>query len=213
MKKYNLVINNSLFLSIAKDRFAKISQQEEKWDEIYDKIKNKIDPKCQYVIYNDIDINGNQMTISDQIISAEYFSTIPKEIIGDGAVALLTLGDVKVNDEGILNNTLIDMALTALVDALRELLRMELQEDYIVSGSIAPGLEGMSIDEISNFAKLIDFDQLGVTLNDANTMIPEKSVVGLYLFFNEEHPISTNSCATCMARGYGCNFCSMEGKE
>lgn len=212
MKKYKLVINNNLFTTIAKDRFVKISQQEEKWEEIYNKIKDKIDPKCEYVIFNDINIDGNDMTIADQVLSAQYFSTIPKEIIGDAAVALLTLGDVKIDDDGVLNNTLVDMALTALMDALRNLLRMELQEDYIVSGSIAPGLEGMKIEEISKFTKLIDFDELGVTLNESNTMIPEKSVVGLYLFFNEEHPISTNSCATCMARGHGCNFCSVKGE-
>lgn len=213
MKKYQLKINNNLLVNIAKERFAKISNQEEKWDEIYNKIKDKLDPKCEYVIFNDIKIDGNNMSIGDQVISAEYFSTIPKEIIGDAAVSLLTIGDITVLEDSVLNNTLIDMVLTAFVDALRELLRMELQEDYIVSGSIAPGLEGMNIEEIIKFAKLIDFDSLGIKLNDSLVMIPEKSVVGLYLFFNEEHPISTNSCSTCMARGYGCNFCSVEGEN
>lgn len=213
MKKQQLKINRNFLDSVAKNRFAQISKQAELWDDIYDKVKDKLEPRCQYVIFDDIKIEGNILHIGDQQIEENYFSTIPKEIIGQAAMYVLTIGDIADENESVLNSTLIDMIGTAYIDAMRDLLRMEFQEeDYLVSGSVAPGLEGMALSEISKFDAVLDFASLAINLNDSFVMVPEKSAAGLYFFFNEEHPVSTNSCATCMARGHGCNFCSVKGE-
>lgn len=216
MKKNKLFINEELLDKLAKERFVDMAKGDEHWEEISQKLKAKMKPECIYTIFTKDEMNaeGNQITVAENTFHCDVFEQMPREIIGDMAVYLMTLGNTTAENNGILSETLTDMAQTAYLDALRDMLRMELQEEYIVSGGVAPapGLDGMPIEEIKNIDDILDFSSLGVTLNEYCAMTPEKSTAGLYIFFKEEHPVNTNSCATCMARGHGCDFC-MVGKE
>ena len=214
MKRSKFKFPSAYLQEMAKKRYIQISGSEDGWDKIVDNISNSIDPRCEYIIFSRDEIfpSGNTITISGETFHCDLFENMPEEIIGDIAVYAMTVGDVKEDNSGILEETLIDIALTAYIDAMRDTLRSEFQEEYIVSGSMAPGIEGMPVEEIQIIDKLLDLYAIGISLNDHMTMIPQKSAAGLFMFFREEHPVNTNSCATCMARGKGCDFCVV-GKE
>lgn len=212
MNKNKLQISRELLDRFAKERFVQMAGSDQMWDEIYEKVSSSLKPQCLYIIYDDISVESNKLNIGGETLVSDFFAEIPKEIIGDAAAYVMTIGDIAKADAGVLDGTMIDIIGTAYVDALKNLLRMELQEDYILSGTVAPGIGKMAVEEIAKFDKLLDFSQIGIALNESYTMIPEKSATGLYMFFNEERPANTNSCETCMARGYGCNLCAVGGE-
>lgn len=199
---------------MAKKRYIQMTGSDDKWEGIIEICKEYIKPQCEYIIFKreEINVHDNALTVEGQTFHCDIFSNMPEEIIGDIAVYAMTAGETPTASDSVLNETLTDIVFTAYIDAMRDILRSEFQEEYIVSGSMAPGIDGMPVEEIQIIDKLLDLSAIGISLNDHMTMIPQKSAAGLFMFFREEHPVNTNSCATCMARGKGCDFCVV-GKE
>ena len=75
--------------------------------------------------------------MKDKPSIAIYSQIMPEEIIGDIAVYAMTAGEMPAAGDSVLNETLADIVFTAYIDAMRDILRSEFQEEYIVSGSMA----------------------------------------------------------------------------
>lgn len=217
MKRNSFNFPTAYLQEMAKRRYRQMTGNTDHWDEIVNAIKDIIDPRCEYIVYDrsEISPSGDSITVAGETFHCDLFANMPDEIIGDIAIYAMTAGEISTETaglDGILNETLLDIALTAYIDAMRNALRDEFQESYIVSGSIAPGIEGMPAEEIASIDRILDLSSLGITLNEQYMMVPQKSTAGMFMFFKEEHPVNTNSCATCMARGKGCDFCIV-GKD
>lgn len=208
-KQIKLKFNREYLTSIAKNKFIDMSKDEALWDKVDKSIFEKINPVCIYSIYSDLEKENGNLKIGEYALKSSVFNSIPKEILNECAVFVISIGDCK-EDNGILDETLNHMVKIAFLEGMRDLLRQELQEDHLVGSYFAPGIGDMPVEEINTFTNLVDFQQAGVTVNNSFMMIPEQSMVGMYMFFSESHPESHNSCDTCMARGYGCNLCSIE---
>lgn len=206
-----LDLNLSYAESSAKDRFVKMAGSDEKWENISEILKSLMKPAAAYRVIEEISRDGNTIEIEGMKLTSAVFSTLPEEIIGDCGIFAVTLGEYdSPYDEngGISDQALFHMAETSYLEAFKDQMRMQFQEDYLVGSYFAPGLGDMPLEEIAVFEQLLDFQALGISVNGSFVMDPAKSVAGMYMFFREEHPHSTNSCETCMARGYGCNFCT-----
>lgn len=208
-KQIKLKYNMDYLKSIAKNKFIDMSEDESLWDKVDESVINQLNPVCIYSIYSGLEREDGQLKIGDYQLKSSVFNSIPKEILGECAVFVISIGD-KEKSNGILDEALNHMVKVAFLEAMRDLLRQELQEDHLVGSYFAPGIGDMPVEEITTFTKLVDFEQAGVSVNDSFMMIPEKSMAGMYMFFSESHPESHNSCDTCMSRGYGCNLCSVE---
>ena len=208
-KQIKLNINKSYLRLLAKDKFINMSKDESLWDKVHEKLGKDIDPVCIYSIYSGLRREDSKLFIDDYTLTSSVFTSIPTEIIGECAVFVISLGENE-KGKGILDEALIHMLKIAYIEAIRDLLRQELQEDHLVGSYFAPGLGDMRLEELPTFAKLVDFDQANVTINENYMMIPEKSIAGMYMFFSESHPENHNSCETCMSRGYGCDLCSVK---
>lgn len=213
MSRYELKFNREYLDRLAKEFFIKIAGDEKLWDEI-EEARNSISPVCFYNIYDEIKVEENHLVLDENIsLHSPYFSTLPSEILGSVACFAMTVGELPKDEESITKTALIDMAGTAYIDALRKVLSGELEEDYLVSGMVAPGIGEMPFEEIRKFEEIFDFSKLGISVNESFVMSPEKSATGIYMLFTEAHPENHNSCDVCMSRGYGCNFCSINGAK
>ena len=208
-KQIKLKFNKDYLLSIVKNKFIDMAKDENLWDKVDNNFIENLEPICIYSIYSGLERENGILKIGDYELKSSVFNSIPKEILGECAVFIISIKD-KSDSKGILDETLNHMIKVAFLEGMRDLLRQELQEDYLVGSYFAPGIGDMPVEEIATFTKLVDFVKAGVDINDSFIMIPEKSMVGMYMFFSESHPESHNSCDTCMSRGYGCNLCSVE---
>ena len=206
-KQINLKFNMSYLKTLAKEKFIRMSKDENLWDQIEDKLQDDFKPVCIYSIYDGLKREDSKLFIDDYTLTSSVFNSIPTEILNECAVFIISVGGSE-KAQGILDEALFHMVKISFIEALRDLLRQELQEEHLVGSYFSPGIGDMDIKEIPTFAKLVDFNQAGVTVNDSYMMTPEKSLAGMYMFFSESHPESHNSCDTCMSRGYGCNLCS-----
>lgn len=209
MVKNNEVLNfNKSYINhLVKERFEKISNY--KNDEFFNKYIDELKGKCVYSIYDNVKKEKNILTIENISMEAEFFRSIPKEIVKGGVVYAVTVGDIsglKTDAEGILEETMIDYLATAYIDVLRMYLREELEDEYLIGTSVTPGIS-TAIDEIKKLETLVDMNVIGTTINDYLQIIPEKSACGILLIYEQAHPEHKNDCNTCMARGSGCNLC------
>lgn len=220
MNTVRLYINEELLDSYAKDRFLELSNDETVWNDVKNRIKEYIEPKGIYKIYKNISktedgvkvlgVKENEINLKSSVIK-----NMPDEIVGAIAVIAASISEDESKKEKITTSQEIldDMGKLAYLDALKKLIYIELQEEYLVGPYFAPGLSDIKISEIIELEKLLNIREIGITINEHHVMLPEKSVFGFYIIFNEAHPVSANSCETCMARGHGCNFCSVEGEK
>ena len=213
-KQFKLEFGKRRLETLAKENFIDMSKDESLWDKANDIVKECLDPVCIYSVYSDLSVEDNILHIGDEFtLKSAVFSSIPKEILGQCGVFVMSVGDGS-KCEGILDEGLEHMVRIAYLDALKDLLRQEFEGDYLVGSYFAPGLGDMKVEEIQTIAKMVDFEQAGVTINDSYMMEPVKSVAGLFMFFNEVHPESQNACTYCINGGdSSCNLCSAGNKE
>lgn len=210
MKSEILKINKSFLNNMAKMKFDKISKNENA-DEIFKRISDNISPKIYYRSFFDIKKEKRETLLIDSIyeIKSDEVSEIPKEILAGAILYCVTVGDIQrlmKENCGIFYETMMDLAGTSYVDAMREYLKEEMEERYIVGANLIPGVN-TDIENIKIIDKLLKFENMGIELNEYMTMIPEKSACGIFLIYEASHPENKNDCSTCMARGRGCDLC------
>ena len=211
-KQIKLEFGRKRLEDLAKINFIDMAKDESLWDQANDKIKDSINPVCIYSVYSDLSVDDNILHIGDYQLKSAVFASIPKEILGQCGVFVMSIGDTAKCD-GILEEGLDHMIKIAYLDALKDILRDEFEMDYLVGSYFAPGIGDMKVEEIATIAKMVDFEQAGVKINDSYMMEPVKSTAGLFMFFNEVHPESQNACTYCMNGGdSSCNLCSA-GKD
>lgn len=211
-KQVKLEFSRKRLETLAKENFIDMSKDESLWEQANEKVKETLNPVCIYSVYSDLSVEDNILHIGEFSLKSAVFSSIPKEILGQCGVFVMSIGDGDKCD-GILDEGLDHMVRVAYLDALKDLLRDEFDDNYLVGSYFAPGLGDMKVEEIATIAKMVDFEQAGVKINDSYMMEPVKSTAGLFMFFNEVHPESQNACTYCMNGGdSSCNLCSA-GKD
>lgn len=82
-----------------------------------------------------------------------------------------------------------------------------------VTDSFGPGFYGMSIDEASVLADVINSRRAGVYIDENGIMMPAKSSIGMYLVLNRDVDIYMSDCISCIGDKTGCSFCKNYGKR
>lgn len=205
-------ISRAYLDDLAKKRFEKMAGDESLFDKTLKLVEGKLSPKCIYQIFSEIKRDGDVLYLNDEkTLKSDYFKTLPKEILGSIVCYAITIGDISIESDSISDQGMVDILGTAYVDAVRDYLRTDLEEEeYIVGSNLAPGVKDMPFETIKDLDEILDLKSIGVTYNDSYMMTPQKSTTGMYMLFNAVHPDSGNSCDTCMSRGHGCNLCSLK---
>lgn len=77
-----------------------------------------------------------------------------------------------------------------------------------VTDSFGPGFYGMSIEELPKLHKLMDADDVGVSLTKDGTLFPMKSCIGMYLVTTKDVSyLMGHDCVNCAGSKLGCHAC------
>lgn len=218
--KKRLKINRKYIRSMAEKRFKNLVREESNdTARVFKEIAYSINPVCDYMVLDDVEKISDGLRIyfdenkKGKIeLEGKVFNSFSQEIIAGIIVYAMSIGRMPTTGKGIFYQGVADLVGTAYMDAMRNYLKETLDEDYIVGASISPG-NGMKLEDISKIDRIINFNDMNISINESYLMLPEKSACGVYMIFKQEHPISFNSCETCMARGYGCNLCHVGGEN
>lgn len=187
--------------------------------DLYEKLTELIEIKVILSRYYKIHVLEQSFMFDDVTIGCEVLESIEKSHIRGVYLYMLTLGEYQCDYEGLMEQFIVDIWETALIDASREyirdyirnlLIRNDEGEKY-VSDSFGPGYYGIGMEEVNSFFKVLDASKIGVTLNSNGIMKPMNSIVGLYLESDKNIVLPSNSCKTCIGGSVGCSLCSRKG--
>lgn len=143
----------------------------------------------------------------------EIFYDLPLASYSDAITGVYTFivseKTLVTEDQGNLDQLLFHIWQNAYLDAAREWMKEWLAQETkrFVSSCIAPGFYGIDLDEIATLFKLVDGGQIGVQMREDGFLLPEKSVIGIYLTLRQDINIFGKRCKSCLARGKNCEFC------
>ena len=114
----------------------------------------------------------------------------------------------------LLTQYYIELWQNALLDAGRNwiseyLTRKEgTRKPVYVTDSFGPGFYGMPITALPKLAELIPMERAGVGVTETGTLLPQKSLVCLYLVLNQPLNFSMQDCSSCIGGKDGCVNCA-----
>jgi len=177
--------------------------------EIRQKVDSRIVMDAVYSYFEDIQLQGNQLTVGGQCLTCNAFEQIEPSSVRGVYVYLLTAGKYDCEDEPILDQVFADMWGTAFTDAALALLEDYLGNDKRLSEVFGPGFFGMNLSQMQELAKLVDADSIGVEVREDSYLMPIKSCGGLYFVVTDKYTSVNTACADCLGNASGCQFCSI----
>ena len=165
-------------------------------------------------------IDGKTLYFNGERLSCNGFNRLTPENVKGAYFYLLTAGEAQTVSDQLMDQLYGDIWGTALVDSGRRLLREHLLtleklkgEDSILSASFGPGYYGMELDQTAELFRIIEGSTVGVGLSPGGMMLPQKSVIGLYLSVRNEKELPLPSCENCIGGHAGCAFCNRSDIE
>jgi hypothetical protein len=108
---------------------------------------------------------------------------------------------------------------TAYVDAGRLLFERELaqivdkEDGARLSPAFSPGFYGMDHKQSREIADILGADDIGITVLESGTMLPIKTVSGIYLAADSSADFPTDECLICIGNKGGCSQCIIRNKK
>lgn len=162
--------------------------------------------------YDENCIKGSNIYLEDIQFECRALSQIPDGEISGIYIYLLTLGEISLPQNSVLNAVYYDMWQTAYVDAGKESLRRRLQnqkssQNQFISESFGPGFYGMEASQVKQFFEVLNAEKISLKLMDSGLMYPLKSYAGFFLVTEDPQVLPTKDCKDCMAHGKNCIYC------
>lgn len=172
-------------------------------------IEERVQPRGQYAYYSAGEIRKDKdaLTVDGETFRCRAFEQIKSSSVKGLYVYACSAGDYSLPEESTLNQVYADLWGTALADAVRHLLKGELEKNGPLSDSFGPGFYGMEVMETHSIKKLLDFDQLGVTVKESGILVPVKSCAGLFFHVNDQYEPLDEACASCQGNARSCVSC------
>lgn len=129
----------------------------------------------------------------------------------DASVLNEKQGEQKIQ---LLTQYYIELWQNALLDAGRNWISMYLtrkegvRAPVYVTDSFGPGFYGMPVTVLPKLAEMIPMERAGVCVTETGALLPQKSLVCLYLILSQPLPFSMQDCASCLGSKEGCVNCA-----
>jgi hypothetical protein len=172
-------------------------------------IENKIEIRAAYVHYKDVEICGSKAFIGGERFNCKAFEQIDKDSVEGAYIYALSVGDFSFPEEALTNQLYAYMWGSAFADAVRLLLKRDLEKTSKLSDSFGPGFYGMNVSEMEKLARLINFDHLNLELRNKQVILPLKSCAGLYFCVNDEYKKLHSACENCRGTHLNCKLCQI----
>ena len=219
MKKQFLTIDRNKCNDLATTLFlesAGINREGEKFERMREdafhmreRIESRIIPRAVYLYFNrdEITLHHEKLSAGGQEFCCKAFGQLQTGSIDGLYLYACTAGDYSLPGEEVLNQVYADIWGTAFADAVRMLLKEELQTKSDLSDSFGPGFYGMSTREVTKIDSLLDFALLGIKLRNNTVMLPLKSCAGMYFAVNAHYKPLHRRCEFCYGAQSSCKLC------
>ncbi|MDR2610087.1 MAG: hypothetical protein LBC58_01375 [Clostridiales Family XIII bacterium] len=153
-------------------------------------------------------------------IRAVAFSRFPDASVRQVIPYIITGGEcVCYNEDDIAELLFAHMWGTAYVDAGRLLFERDLKrlieplQGVGLSPAFSPGFYGMSHGQSREIAEALGASDIGITVLDSGTMLPIKTVSGVYLVADGSADFPTDECLICIGNRENCSQCMIRNKK
>lgn len=213
--------------SIAEDIFSKragleregskIERMREAGFSVRDSIEERINLKGEsaFLGRGEFTLEGDELVISDVRLKCRAFELLNKDSIYGVYLYACTAGDYDLPDRELMEQLYADMWGGAYADALRILMENRFRqksgdEGLKLSESFGPGFYGMDVSETVKFAEILDFKEMGISLNSSGIMIPVKSCAGLFFTVGQGYSgTGAVECRACLGNHQSCRLCKV----
>lgn len=172
-------------------------------------IEDKIDIHGESIYYaaDEMELCGQTLTVSGKELDCKAFELIPPDTVEGVYLYACCAGDYYMEDEPIMGQLYADIWGTAFTDAVRLLIKKELEKDAVLSDNFGPGFYGMELAELTKLEQLLDFTALGIEVRDRCVMVPLKSCAGIYFKVNDNYQGINRECESCRGTHTSCKLC------
>lgn len=149
------------------------------------------------------------MRLKEHEITCDLPLATYKDVITGAYVFMVSEENLVKEEQNTLDQLFIHIWQNAYLDAAREWTKGWLAKETkeFVSPGISPGFYGIALREIGTLFRLVDGEKIGVQVREDGFLLPEKSVIGIYLTLRQDINIFGKRCKSCPARGKNCEFC------
>lgn len=179
--------------------------------EAREKIEERIDVRAAYAFYNDVELSGRELVVDGQTLVCSAFEQIDKSWVRGVCVYALSAGNFSFPEDPIMEQLFADIWGSAFADAVRMMLKEEIEKTVRLSDGFGPGFYGMDVKEMTKLACLVDLDHLEMQVRDNGILLPLKSCAGLYLCVSDGYQALHDACRSCLGNHSSCQLCSIYG--
>jgi hypothetical protein len=178
-----------------------------------------IDIRGYYEVFGSEAYCRNSVELSGRVITAAVFSRFPDTSVKNVIPYIITGGECSCRDEDdIVQLLFAHMWGTAYIDAGRLLFERDMKQrterdDVFLSPAFSPGFYGMSHEQSREIADILGAADIGVQVLDSGTMLPIKTVSGIYLAVGDGADCPTGECLNCIGNKDGCSQCIIRNKR
>lgn len=170
---------------------------------VQEKLKLMID--CRF--YSDMILEVDKLTVQDVEITCGTFRQLDQDMLEGVYLYVVSAGDVSMPEAKAIEQLYADFWGNAYTDALRDLLKDELEHTSIISDSFGPGFYGMDTSELVKLGQLLDFEEKGITVKNGQMMVPQKSCTGIIFKVNDNYKKIDDACERCQGNHLNCSMC------
>ncbi|MEG0830068.1 MAG: hypothetical protein RSD88_02875 [Anaerovoracaceae bacterium] len=171
------------------------------------KIEEHIKMRAAYSYIQDVKLEGRTAIIAGEAFYCNAFEKIRPDTVKGAYIYALSAGDFSLPEDPIMNQLYADIWGTAFTDAVRLLLKKDLEKRSKLSDSFGPGFYGMDVAEMVKMTNLINFDQLEMELRSSSIILPLKSCTGLYFHVTDQYEYMNQACEACRGSASSCKLC------
>jgi hypothetical protein len=178
-----------------------------------------IDIKGYYEALGPEAYRNQTIELDGREIRAVAFSRFPDASVKRVIPYIITGGECAcVNENDIAELLFAHMWGTAYVDAGRLLFERDLKKliesaGIHLSPAFSPGFYGMDHGQSKEIAETLGSEDIGVKVLDSGTMLPIKTVSGIYLAADSSADFPTDECIICIGNKGNCSQCIIRNKK
>lgn len=174
----------------------------------FDNLKDHLHIRVLVSYYNSPVIHDKSIIVDDVILTCTALDQIEKEAVIGAYFYVITIGEINIVSNDLLEQYYYNIWETAYLDAARDYLKTVLKDkDTFLMQSLGPGYYGMDITSMDDFFRLLDTSLIKVYLSENKMIIPMKSNIGVFLKTKKEIHLQ-KACETCLGSKGGCSFCN-----
>ena len=174
---------------------------------IRNSVEERINTRALYKYYDRFELKGDTLRAGGTAFKCTAFEQIDREAVEGVLFYAACAGDFELENVSVIDMLYADIWGNAFTDAVRFLLKEELEKFHMLSDSFGPGFYGMDVSYMKEMAQIIDFGELGMRLHKDRILLPLKSCAGMYLAVNDKYRKLHSECQFCRGSRISCNLC------